>query len=64
MTCQNCIFFKNPNTIGMGICCRFPPIPIASVSSSGSGTVVKTEIKTVYPEVYMSFWCGECISKD
>ena len=61
-SCLECVFFKNMNDIGTGVCCRYPPIPVAVIDTHGSRVGIDTT--TRYPEVQSNMWCGEYLPKE
>lgn len=56
-SCLGCLFFKNMNTIGTGLCSRYPPVPVAVIDKHGGKVGMDTA--TRYPEVQSNMWCGE-----
>lgn len=61
ISCKECRYFE-PNTDKRnGICCRYPAVPVATVSQEGSGGdyYYTSTVEYHQPIMYEAEWCGE-----
>lgn len=64
-TCSTCKFFMHSEGAPMGVCRRYPPLPIVigmrerSVLQRGPGPNVEPVIGSFYPEMFPVSVCGE-----
>lgn len=64
--CATCKFFATmkpePGADDIQVCCRLPPVYIATGSTSRSSGFNDSVLATTFPTTQIDWWCGEYIA--